>query len=142
MDQPSADMQSETQKPRNQKNNENSPKHVNSQTTAQLFRDREALNLFASRWEPGSAETKNARIQFATSEFGGFTAADRDKAINPPLSWAMNPAQIKALKDGWTERVNGKGARQNDPHVTKVHCFFHPAFSGCANMTRQPEARS
>jgi hypothetical protein len=47
-------MQSETQKPQNHKNNENSPKHVNSQTTAQLFRDREALNLFASRWEPGS----------------------------------------------------------------------------------------
>ena len=108
-------------------------------TTAQLLRDREALSLFARRWEPNTAESKDAKIQFATFEFGGFTLADRDKATNPPLSWAMNPAQVQAVKDDWTQRVNNRDPNQNDPNVTKVQCFFDPAFSACANLTYQPE---
>jgi len=108
-------------------------------TTAQLLRDREALDLFAHRWESVSAETKEARIQFATFEFGGVTRAHRDKAINPPLSWAMNPSQIQAIKDDWTERINRQDPIQNEPNVNKVHCFFDPAFSACSNLARQPE---
>ena len=33
-------------------------------------------------------------------------ARERDKAINPPLSWAMSPSQIQAVKEDWEERVN------------------------------------
>jgi Patatin-like phospholipase len=108
-------------------------------TTAQLLRDREALRMFASRWEPSDAETERAKIQFSTFEFGGFKGVAKDKAINPPLSWAMNPSQIQAVKDDWNTRFNQLDPNQNDPNVDKVHCFFDPSFGRCNALARKPE---
>jgi hypothetical protein len=108
-------------------------------STAQLVRGREALSMFARRWEPAEAETPQAKIQFATFEFGGFTEAAKDKATNPPLSWAMNPSQIQAVKKDWESRVNKENPTKNDPNVNKVHCFIDPSFTGCANLSRKPE---
>jgi hypothetical protein len=108
-------------------------------STAQLLRDREALRMFAHRWEPAVAESKDARIQFATFEFGGFTREHRDKATNPPLSWAMNPSQIQAVRDDWTGRINHQDPNQNDPNIDKVHCFFEPNFPRCVELSRQPD---
>jgi hypothetical protein len=108
-------------------------------STAQLLRDREALTLFAQRWEPGDVTTSQAKILFATFEFGGFNATERDKAVNPPLSWAMSPSQIQAVKEDWTERVNHADPNQDDPNVNQVHCFFDPSFSLCDKLSRAPE---
>lgn len=108
-------------------------------STAQLLRDREALRLFAQRWEPGNVSTALARIHFATFEFGGFTGREKDKAINPPLSWAMSPSQIQAVKDDWMERVNHADPTQDDPNINQVHCFFDPSFSFCGKLSRAPE---
>ena len=108
-------------------------------STPQLLRDREALTLFAQRWEPGDVTTSQAKILFATFEFGGFNATERDKAVNPPLSWAMSPSQIQAVKEDWTERVNHADPNQDDPNVNQVHCFFDPSFSLCDKLSRAPE---
>lgn len=118
-------------------------------TTAQLVRDREALTIFARRWELRGAETAQAKIQFATFEYGGCTheekvqdskgKATRDKAVNPPLSWAMNPSQIQAVKDDWNARVNRTDPCEADPNIDKVHCFFDPSFSRCGSLSRKPE---
>jgi hypothetical protein len=108
-------------------------------TTAQLVRDRDALTMFARRWEPAEAETPQAKIHFATFEFGGFQGNERDKAIDPPLSWAMNPSQIQAVKDDWNIRVNQPDPSRNDPNVDKVHCFFDPSFGRCGSLSRKPE---
>ncbi|MGA8429755.1 MAG: patatin-like phospholipase family protein [Candidatus Sulfotelmatobacter sp.] len=108
-------------------------------STAQLLRDREALALFARRWESTDAETAGAKIQFATFEFGGFNQKERDKAINPPLSWAMSPSQIQAVKQDWNVRINLADPAQNDPNVNKVHCFFDPSPSFCESLSRSPE---
>jgi hypothetical protein len=95
--------------------------------------------MFAHRWEPGVVESKDARIQFATFEFGGFKTQYRDKAVNPPLSWAMNPSQIQAIKDDWSARINRQDPGQDDPNIDRVHCFFDPSFIRCADLTNQPE---
>ena len=108
-------------------------------TTAQLLRDREALRMFAHRWEPGVAESKEARIQFATFEYGGFKTQSRDKAVNPPLSWAMNPSQIQAIKDDWSGRIDRQDPNRDDPNIDRVHCFFDPGFMRCPGLTNQPE---
>jgi hypothetical protein len=108
-------------------------------TTAQLLRDREALRLFAHRWEPANAETKDAKLQFATFEFGAYSRTHRDKATSPPLSWAMNPSQIQALREDWAERISRQDPSRNDPNVTQVRCFFEPAFSECANLKHEPQ---
>ncbi len=108
-------------------------------STAQLLRDREALALFARRWESTDAETAGAQIQFATFEFGGFNQKERDKAINPPLSWAMSPSQIQAVKRDWNVRINLADPAQNDPNVNKVHCFFDPKPGFCESLSRSPE---
>lgn len=108
-------------------------------STAQLLRDREALALFARRWESTDAEAAGAKIQFATFEFGGFKQKERDKAINPPLSWAMSPSQIQAVKQDWNERINLADPAQNDPNLNKVHCFFDPSPSFCDSLSRSPE---
>jgi hypothetical protein len=108
-------------------------------STAQLLRDREALALFARRWESTDAESAGARIQFATFEFGGFNQKERDKAINPPLSWAMSPSQVQAVKEDWNVRINLTDPAQNDPNVNKVHCFFDPSPGFCESLSRSPE---
>jgi hypothetical protein len=118
-------------------------------TTAQLVRDREALTLFARRWESRQAETAEAKIQFATFEFGGCrrpegaqvgkSQATKEKAENPPLSWAMNPSQIQAVKDDWNARVNRTDPCESDPSIDKVHCFFDPTVKGCATLSRNPD---
>ena len=112
--------------------------------TAQLVRDREALTMFARRWEPAQVT-----IQFATFEFGGCKRtegdrgargkATRDKATNPPLSWAMNPSQLQAVKDDWNARVDRLDPCQNDANIDRVHCFFDPGFSSCGALSRKPE---
>lgn len=107
-------------------------------STAQLIRDREALILFAQRWEPGDVPVAQARIHFATFEFGGFNGREKDKAINPPLSWAMSPSQIQAVKDDWTERVNHTDPTEDDLNVNQVRCFFDPSFSFCNKLSRTP----
>jgi hypothetical protein len=109
-------------------------------TTAQLVRDRDALTMFSRRWEPAAAGTPEARIQFATFEYGGFTGKQKDKAISPPLSWAMNPSQIQAVKDDWNARVNQVDPSQSDPNVDRVHCFFDQTFSRCGTLPpREPQ---
>jgi hypothetical protein len=108
-------------------------------STAQLLRDREALTLFAQRWEPGDVPTAQAKIHFATFEFGGFTGRQKDKAVNPPLSWAMSPSQIQAVQHDWTERVNHADPTQDDPNVSQVHCFFDSSFSLCNKLPRTPD---
>jgi hypothetical protein len=108
-------------------------------STAQLVRDREALTLFARQWEPREEGTAEPRIQFATFEYGGFSGKQKDKAINPPLSWAMNPSQIQAVKEDWNTRVNSAATGQNDPNVDKVHCFFDSGFERCASLPRKPD---
>jgi len=117
-------------------------------TTAQLVRDREALTMFARRWETESAQT---RIHFATFEFGGFQEKQKDKGeeknkkkmeenvSDPPLSWAMNPSQVQAVKADWNSRVNHTDPNQNDPNVDKVHCFFDPSLGRCSSLSRKPE---
>jgi hypothetical protein len=85
------------------------------------------------------AETPRAKVQFATFEFGGFKGAERDKAISPPLSWAMNPSQIQAVKEDWNSRLNQNNHGQNDPNIDKVHCFIDPRFSRCGTLSRKPE---
>jgi hypothetical protein len=108
-------------------------------STAQLLRDREALTLFAQRWEPEDVPTAQARIHFATFEFGGFNGREKDKAVNPPLSWSMSPSQIQAVKDDWTERVDHADPTEDDPNVNQVRCFFDPSFSLCDKLPRTPE---
>ena len=103
-------------------------------STAQLVNDREELSMFARRWEPDAAETPNAKIQFATLEYGGFNEKEKDKAKSPPLSWAMNPAQIEAVKSDWKSRL-----QNNDPDIDKIHCFFDAAFTHCEGLSHKPK---
>ena len=118
-------------------------------STAQLVRDRDALTLFGHRWESQEGKLGHAKIQFATFEFGGCKSQEasqhgksavlRDKAINPPLSWAMNPSQVQAVKDDWNARANRADPCDHDPNIDKVHCFFDPNFNGCGNLPSGPQ---
>lgn len=121
-------------------------------TTAQLVRDREALTMFAHRWECEGTLTPQATIQFATFEYGGCKIAEegdsakyakaratKNKAANPPLSWAMNPSQIQAIKDDWNARVNRADPCGEDPNIDKVRCFFDPSLGPCNKLSQRPE---
>jgi hypothetical protein len=106
-------------------------------TTAQWVRDHEELAMFARRWEPAAAESPAARIQFAKFEIGAYWPAEKAQATDPPLSWQMNPAQIKAIGDDWKRRVDKPEPAGNDPNINAVHCFFDPSFSGCAGRSNK-----
>ncbi|MGB8770095.1 MAG: hypothetical protein WCC92_10790, partial [Candidatus Korobacteraceae bacterium] len=93
---------------------------LNVRTTGQLVRDREAVSSFAAQWSD-----KNAKIRLATFEFQGD---------DPPLSWQMNPAQIKAIQDQWHDRVSGP----NNQDWLEVNCFYRPHSPECAEL---PQAR-
>ena len=94
-------------------------------TTAQSVRDREALAMFSQKWQSAT------NIQFATFEFGTNVGPTRDKAINPPLSWAMNPAQLQSIRDEWNWRFDRPDSAQNDANIKTVHCFFVPRSGDC-----------
>ena len=86
---------------------------LNVRTTGQLVRDREAVLSFAAQWSE-----ENAKIRLATFEFQGN---------DPPLSWQMNPAQIKDIQDQWHDRIYG--AKNGD--WREVNCFFRPHSQEC-----------
>ncbi|HZL66985.1 MAG TPA: patatin-like phospholipase family protein, partial [Candidatus Limnocylindrales bacterium] len=91
---------------------------LNVRTAGQLVRDREAVLSFAAQWSD-----KNAKISLATFEFQGN---------DPPLSWQMNPAQIKAIQDQWHDRIYG--AKNGD--WLEVNCFFHPRTPECVKRAQ------
>ncbi len=86
---------------------------LNVRNTGQLVRDREAVLSFAAEWSD-----QNAKIRLATFEFQGN---------DPPLSWQMNPAQIKDIQDQWHDRIYG--AKNGD--WREVNCFFRPHSQEC-----------
>jgi predicted acylesterase/phospholipase RssA len=122
---------------------------ISVRSTAQLVRDREALTLFSRRWESKDPRIAPVNMQFATFEFGGCKTdeegpqgknkAIRDKAVNPPLSWAMNPSQVQAVKDDWNARVARANACKSDPNIDKVRCFFDPHSTRCGNLPHGPD---
>ena len=86
---------------------------LNVRNTGQLVRDREAVSSFAAQWSD-----KSVPIRLATFEFQGN---------DPPLSWQMNPAQIKAIQDQWHNRISGP----NNQDWLEVNCFFRPHSPEC-----------
>ena len=86
---------------------------LNVRNTGQLVRDREAVLNFAAQWSDNGVP-----IHLATFEFQGN---------DPPLSWQMNPAQIKAIQDQWRERISGP----NNQDWLEVNCFFRPHSPEC-----------
>ncbi|MBZ5521710.1 MAG: patatin-like phospholipase family protein [Acidobacteriia bacterium] len=90
---------------------------LNVRTTAQLIRDRDALQMFQQRWARTAGESNLSRIQTATFEFQGH---------NAPLSWAMNPRQIDEIGEHWKDYQ-----KPDQKDTLAVHCFFEAGFPGC-----------
>ena len=86
---------------------------LNVRNAGQLVRDREAVLSFAARWSD-----QNVKIRLATFEFQGN---------DPPLSWQMNPAQIKDIQDQWHDRIDGP----KNGDWREVNCFFRPHSQEC-----------
>jgi len=85
-------------------------------TTAQLLRDREALNDFVALWSG-----RGVKVRLATFEFPG------DKA---PLSWQMNQPQIDSIQAEWRKRIEGP----DNQDWLQVNCFFHPKIKECESL--------
>ena len=94
--------------------------------TAQLVRDREALELFAQRWAKRPEQgVMSDRVHFAGFQFTGN---------NAPLSWSMNQRQ----KDEITKRWNGVTSDTSaNADLLVVHCFFNPTYAGCSKLPKK-----
>jgi len=85
-------------------------------TTAQLLRDREALDNFVALWS-----SRGVKIRLATFEFPGD---------NAPLSWQMNQPQIDAIQTEWRKRIDGP----DNQDWLQVSCFFHRDSKECETL--------
>jgi hypothetical protein len=91
----------------------------NVRTNAQKVRDQYELARFRERWSLMDVKVRNATFQF--------------EGAGAPLSWAMNPDQIKAIDDQWKERINGKPGEKEKKigDWREVRCFFRPDEPDC-----------
>jgi hypothetical protein len=92
-------------------------------TTAQLLRDREAMDNFVALWS-----SRGVNFRRATFEFPGDQA---------PLSWQMNRSQIDAIKTQW-----GKCIAPDNQDWLQVNCFFHPDLKECESLPRLIQKRA